>query len=86
MIHKPMVGVSMSQWEIDPDLRDRRLAMLVRLLLDAANSPWLADYPLTQREAGAWAHQCSNLLNAPAPKQRKATKPIEQMSDEELLS
>lgn len=72
----------MSQWEADPNLVRRRLETLVALLRKELKHT-VPHGTLTPTEMEQWAHQCSNLLNAPM---RKATKPIESMTDEELLS
>jgi hypothetical protein len=80
----------MSQWSIDPELAQRRLRTLVRLLRTEARGHALRGRTqivhsgeLDFKEMTDWANQCENLLTGPTP--RKA-KPIEQMSDEELLS
>lgn len=78
-------------YAIDPELSQRRLRTLVRLLETEARHQAMrgrSELPpvgeLDANEMRQWARQCANLLNGPMP--RKAAKPIEQMSDEELLS
>lgn len=79
----------MSRWAIDPGLSERRLATLVRLLEEEATligkqgrTAPVRPGELDANEMRQWARQCTNLLNT-LPSQ---PKPIEQMTDEELLS
>jgi len=75
----------MSQWAIDPELSERRLATLVRLLEDEASvqAKGQRSKPgeLDANEMRQWAKQCRNIMRGPTTR-----KPIEQMTDEELLS
>lgn len=75
------------QWAADPKLVQRRLATLVRLLEAEASligkQGRLAPVRPTELDANEmrqWARQIHNLQNA------SVAKPIEQMTDEELLS
>lgn len=77
----------MSQYAIDPELAQRRLKTLVRLLEEECVKRQSYMDQLTPLEMKEWARQCANLLNGPArAPTRKAVKPMEQMTDEELLS
>jgi hypothetical protein len=81
------VGVAMS-WSVDPELSQRRLATLVRLLESEARTASQSNKAneLTPKEMLEWAHQCRNLIGTATRPARKAAKPLEEMSDEELLS
>lgn len=70
----------MSPYEIDPDLRDRRLATLVQLLEEAQALQTPA--PLSHVEMHDWAHQCRNLLGTAVEAPRRKPKRTE---DDPLL-
>jgi hypothetical protein len=89
----------MSQYAIDPELAQRRLRTLVRLLeTEAGQQDARRENPAARKLCGEldslemreWARQCTNLLNGPVrtplTRGKAGKKSLEDMTDEELLS